>query len=71
MLFKQRAKDFNDNIRKCMFNEYRSPTYEILKVAINLGLYTDLMNLLFARKFNTKTQWKEKVWKTTWDAEDV
>ena len=71
MLFKQRAKDFNDNIRKCMFNEYRSPTYEILKVAINLGLYADLMNLLFARKFNTKTQWKEKVWKTVRDAEDV
>ena len=63
MLFKQRAKYFNDNIRK-----YRSPAYEILKVAINLGLYTDLMNLHFARKFNTKTQWKEKA---VWDAEYV
>ena len=54
-LFKQRATDFNSNIQKCMGF---------------MGLYKDLITLLFARKC-TKTQWKQQVWKTAEDAEDV
>ena len=54
-----------------MLNEFRSPTLEILKVAVNLGLYEDLMSLLFLRHCISKFQWKQKVWKKAWDAEEI
>ena len=70
-LFMERAKDFNDNIRRGMMNPFRSPTFDILKVAVNLGLYKPLMNHLFGRTFVTKIQWKREVWSVTWEHEDI
>ena len=69
-LFKQRAIDFNENIRVGMLNRLRSPTYEILKVAINFGVYDLIMKQLFSQVIYTKRDWKSIVWRVAWKLED-
>ena len=54
-----------------MLNTFHSPTFDILKVSVNLGLYKPLMNLLLGRTFMTKIQLKREVWSVTWDHEDI
>ena len=69
-LFRQRAIDFNDNIQEWMVNRFRSPTFEILKISINFGLYDALMRQLFYQRSFTKNEWKALLLKTAWEVED-
>ena len=69
-LFKQRAIDFNENIQLGMLNRLRSPTYEILKVAINFGVYDLIMKQIFNQEVYTKSDWKSIIWKVAWKLED-
>ena len=69
-LFKQRAIDFNEDIQKGMINKFRSPTYEILKISVNFGVYNLIMRHLFNQEACTKIEWKKLIWRTAWNLED-
>ena len=70
-LLKNRARTFNDNINICIENEYKSPIFEILRVSLNLGLYDDVMRMIFGRTVYSKPTWKARVWDITWKIEDL
>ena len=70
-LLKSRARTFNENINICIENEYKSPIFEILRVSLNLGLYDDVMRMIFGRNVYSKPLWKARVWDITWRMEDL
>ena len=70
-LVKCRACSFNENINKGMENEHKSLLFEILRVSRNLGLYEEVMRMIFGRIVYSKTQWKKRVWDISWKTEDL
>ena len=69
-IFKERALTFNDNIRRGVNNEFRSPIFDMLKVSINFGVYEQIMRQLFMQNMVGKMEWKKCIWKKAWELED-
>ena len=70
MLFKNRAKTFNEDIRAGLQNIHKSPLFGIFKVSYNFGLYDDVIRMYFGIVVYSSLQWKDKVWKVAWNMED-
>ena len=70
MMFTFRSIDFNNNLKTGMANRLRSPTFEILKASVKLGLYDTIMNMVHNNHHYTKREWKDVVLKKAWQMED-
>ena len=62
--------DYNNNREVCMVNEYKSPTFDILRVAEIFGLYDNVVKMMQGTKFFDKKQWKDIVWSHAWVIEN-
>ena len=69
-ILKERSIDFDNNLERGMMNNLRSPTFEILKASVNLGLYEDVMNMIHRNHTRSKFEWKKVVMKKAWQMED-
>ena len=41
-VFSSRLRQFNDDIQKCVRNEFSSPVFDILRISIIYGLYEEV-----------------------------
>ena len=69
-IFIKRLHDFNSNIVKGCENVNKSPTFDILYIAIIFGLEVDVNIILTGTIFYTKAQWNRLVWAKAWEIEN-
>ena len=68
--FISRALSFNGDIAKGIANEYDSPVYDILRIAIIFDVYHVIMNVITRNHWYRKKQWKDMIWLRAWQIED-
>ena len=69
-IFKQRCIVFSNNMEIGLLNEYDSPTFSILKMALCFGLYNDIMKMAIGAVLYPKKRWSAMVWSKAWQVED-
>ena len=62
-VFKARTLKFDRNIEIGMINQYNSPVFDILKVAIMFDLYEESVRMIFGLRNFSKREWKDLVWR--------
>ena len=65
-VFKMRALVFNDDIPQGMENNFDSPIFDILSIAVIYGIYPIVMNCITNNHLYSKEKWKEIVWCRAW-----
>ena len=69
-VFTQCMADYNNNIDACRINEFKSPTFYMLRVAEIFGLYDKVVEMIQGTKFYDKKQWKDMIWSRAWNIEN-
>ena len=69
-IFVNRANQFARNIEQGLRNQHDSPVFDILKVALVLGLFDKVMRMVNGIHVFDKATWKRTVWNSAWKVED-
>ena len=69
-LFISRAAQFTRNTDQCVRNQHDSPVFDILKVALILGLFDSVMRMVTGIQVYDKSTRRRIVWNSAWEVED-
>ena len=69
-ILKTRAQKYRDELIACEINANDSPISDILKVAREVGLLNEVMNMIMNGHYYSTEQWKGLVWQTIWKLGD-
>ena len=70
-LLRARTRQFDNNIESGLINQYNSPIFDALKVALTFGIYEETIRLIFGLRVYSKQAWKGLVWAKAWGIEDA
>ena len=65
-----RTNQYNEDQRKGRLNEWDSPYFDILNVAVRINLLDTCLNILLNGHYHEKQVWSRIVWEDVWNLED-
>ena len=69
-VFALRCNAFIGDIDKGIRNDFDSPSFDILKMALCFNILEEVIRMVNGHVVYSKTQWKNIVWKKAWSIED-
>ena len=69
-IFIRRCVAFSSDIGKGVKNEFDSPIFDILRIALCFDLYNEVLRMVNGTALFSKKQWSDMVWRRAWLVED-